>query len=131
MELAYPVKGVAIMPPETDYNTAFQTAQNVMVEAGYSITQSNPQTGLISGQKGKENVIVYNYQFIKDAKKQVMMVMVVDYKPGPKSVLGAPPPQLARADMVRTAKMVANKVGIRENNVLIQFNGEQKPLSSY
>jgi len=124
---AYPVKGVAIMPPETNQEDAFKAAQGIIAARGYNISQANPQTGLISSEKKDMGII--NFQIARDTDKKVYILMSVDASTG--NPWHTPPPQLVKSDIVNTFKIISKRLGVDQNSVTVKFKDEQKPLSSY
>lgn len=132
---AYPVRGVAIMPSETNPDELFKTAQSAMAMSrwmAYNITQSNPQTGIISGRhEFATGIEIFNIQISKEKDGKIYVLMLKDYQAKSESTLGPKPPQIAKAEIIHTAKVLAKTLKIKENDITMQFKDEQKPLSSY
>jgi hypothetical protein len=128
----YPVRAVATMPPGTNSDELFKTAQSVIALSKYSITQSNPQTGLISGRNEHiSGIETLNIQISKEPDGKVFLLMAKNYADKAESVLGPMPPKVAKDEIIRTAKLIAKTNKINENDIIMKFKDDEKPLSSY
>ena len=119
------------MPPKSNQEIVFQTVQSMIASWGYTIVQANPQIGLISAQKrfgGDDPAIVTrNFQFSKDSNGNVKMQVTIHIS----NTILAPPVSTARRDIIDLSKEIAKTLNMNENDVVLEFQGEQKTLSNY
>ena len=123
----YPVSEVASMPL-CDCQAILRVAENIMVDSGYTVLQSDPEKGFIAVQKEFGDIVkTMIVQVGIDIDRGTRMLMEVDT-----SELIAPPPSgLTRMELVNITKMIAQRMGFNESDVLVQFGRGQKSLSSF
>ncbi len=115
---AYPLNGTMLMPSTLDPKTVFQTTQATVVARGFSVVQSNPDTGLISAQRKIGQVVdTLTCQVSTGSDKRVKVSMSFFTSAG----LDAAPPPLVRGDMLSIAKEIAAKLGVSEKDVSMEF----------
>jgi len=123
----YPVTGVASMPL-CDRQSILQVAQKIMDDSGYIELQSDPDKGLISAQRWFGDITrTISFHVGIDKGNRLRRLMELDTS----EVITPPPLWLTRIELVNITKVIAKQMGFSENDVLIQFSKDQKPLSSY
>lgn len=117
----------AVMPSSlTSYNDVFDAATELVTDAGYSVTQTDKKSGIISGVKQiSGHSLSFNMVIKRDSKSRI--VVNVTRSGGKFPLLNS----VWKADARSMLKNFAQRINIPENKITVTMGEESSTLDQF